>query len=520
MGISQIDKSTRRCVLVGAVLCLCAQMAWAQTEDPFSVRVESNLVLVHAEVYIKDQMDRLRESYERCRTANETMFNRLRASEPYLPKTCGPDVQGLEIRDFRLLEDGVEQKIQSVKEEQSAVVTVRDNLGTHNEWSETPGGRWSNVDLVPPPPITPGAGAHFYQIAYVPVNSEKGKCHQLRITVTRPQAIVYARGQYCYIEHPASDPLNGTSFGKQMENDLDSNGSAKIPLSFQATFFYSDGEKARIDIVLGFPWDHLKHEWAQLNLKATIGILGVAYEAHGGIAARFTDLGCCSFEKPSFLLSNNPDRYSHPRVYLSDPRNRFDSGLLPSHYETQFDLATGKEYDLRVVLSDGKNFGRATAHLKIDSYDGKQLAISSVALCKRFRDAGAAAKEAAAANLAPRYVPLVSRGMQVTPSAETTFKRDEPLFMYFEVYEPLLAQQAKVTVQTQTRIVDTKTGKLKVAFPPSDAAPYERSGSTIIPIGDELKFSELPKGNYRLEVQATDSAGRSTPWRTAEFKLE
>jgi predicted phage tail protein len=42
----------------------------------------------------------------------------------------------------------------------------------------------------------------------------------------------------------------------------------------------------------------------------------------------------------------------------------------------------------------------------------------------------------------------------------------------------------------------------------------------MIPIGDELKVDQLPKGDYRLEVQATDSAGRSTPWRTANFTVE
>jgi hypothetical protein len=70
------------------------------------------------------------------------------------------------------------------------------------------------------------------------------------------------------------------------------------------------------------------------------------------------------------------------------------------------------------------------------------------------------------------------------------------------------------------RIVDARTGEMKEDFPPMDAAPYERPGSIMIPIGDELPVSRLPKGAYRLEVQATDSAGRSTPRRTASFTLE
>jgi hypothetical protein len=35
-----------------------------------------------------------------------------------------------------------------------------------------------------------------------------------------------------------------------------------------------------------------------------------------------------------------------------------------------------------------------------------------------------------------------------------------------------------------------------------------------------MAADQLPKGTCRLEVQATDSAGRSTAWRTANFTVE
>jgi hypothetical protein len=34
---------------------------------------------------------------------------------------------------------------------------------------------------------------------------------------------------------------------------------------------------------------------------------------------------------------------------------------LPSHFEAQIDLPTGAEYELRLVLSDGKKFGRVAS---------------------------------------------------------------------------------------------------------------------------------------------------------------
>ena len=190
---------------------------------------------------------------------------------------------------------------------------------------------------------------------------------------------------------------------------------------------------------------------------------------------------------------------------------------LPTRYETQFDLPPG-EYSLRVVLSDGKNFGRAEVPLNIEKYDKKELALSSVMLCKRIRDAHAAAVESSAANFAPQYVPLVTKGIQVTPTGDTRFKQGEPLYGYFELYELQLAGQP--TVDAHLRVVDAKTGEVKISVHSLSAESYRNAGSPVIPIGREIKTDKLPSGSYRLEVQAVDSTGKSTVWRAATFTVE
>jgi hypothetical protein len=531
-GLRKVDMTRRsRLLLVPAlaatILYVAAPFACAQTEDPFAIRVESNLVLVHTQVYDQGRMHDISTDDLECNEANDIVFRQLRPSEPFLPKEClAAAIHGLAAKDFRVFEDGIEQKIESVKVEPMAGIAVRDNFGVHGERSRTPRSKWSSTDFHVGD--VRGTRGYFYQIAYVPSKPEEGKCHHVKVMVDRPHVAVFAKDQYCYTEHPGGDPLNGSKFGKQLETDLDSEKRGEIPLSLQASVFYTDARKARVEIALEFPWKDLKHQWKGLDLQATIGALGVVYNKDRTLAARFSDLDCCASGSPRFLqqrvvnaktgrlvLNPNPDLI--PRGLLND---HFDPFALPSRYEAQIHLPAGEQYELRVVLSDGAKFGRAVTPLSIDSWDGKQLAISSIALCKRFRDAGAAAQEAAAANLAPQYVPLVSRGVQVTPAADTRFNRGEHLIAYFEVYEPLLSQQPGTQVQAHMRIVDAKNGQIKEEYRPMDAAPYRRPGSTMIPIGDELIVSQLPKGDYRLEVQATDSAGRSTPWRTASFTLE
>ena len=197
---------------------------------------------------------------------------------------------------------------------------------------------------------------------------------------------------------------------------------------------------------------------------------------------------------------------------------RAEQDILPTRFITEIELAPG-EYDLAVVLSDGEKFGRAEAHVYIEKYDGKQLALSSVLLGKRIRDAHAAAVENATANFAPNYVPLVSKGIQVSPTGDTRFGQGEHLYAYFEVYEPQITSQT-TEVRAHVRIVDANTGEIKKDFGNIDAAPYINPGSTVIPIGREVPLQSLPKGSYHLEVQATDSSGQSTPWRAANFSVE
>ena len=159
--------------------------------------------------------------------------------------------------------------------------------------------------------------------------------------------------------------------------------------------------------------------------------------------------------------------------------------------------------------------------------DVREIAISAVSLCREIDDVSAYSSGHAptlpgawTAKLRGDYVPLVSKDVEFKPTGNTRFKKGETLYTYFEVYESLLAGQSRATVQIQMRIVDVKTGELKSDSQPVSATPYEKSGSPVIPIGRGIDISKLPKGSYRLDVQATNSAGKSTAWRTANFTVE
>jgi hypothetical protein len=481
-----MNKLTVGLLLCGTLLCRTEPVARAQQGPP--IRVESREVLVPVFVYDKKRMNF---------TSSWKDF----------------EILDLTLKDFHLFEDGTEQKIQNATiQSWLAYARVSDNFGSHNEYSDTPSGKWRSPDLGPFWSLP--FKVHFYLIAYVPPPSAEASCHQIEVRVDRRNSLVYSRDSYCNTARSTSDPLNGTKFAHQMESDGASGQSGKIPLFLQTSFFYTDDDTARVDIALEFPWDSLEREWNNesvghlYSLHAKIGVLGVVYGKDGVIVARFSGFACCSPDFPVFVPGHLP----------GEAPPGLDPLVIPTSYETQIKLPPGR-YNLRLVLSDGSKFGLAQTMLTVERYDRKEIAISPVALCKRVRPLAVTAQEAAVAELALQYVPLVSKGVVLTPAGDTHFKRSERLFAYFEVYEPL-GEMPAMTVQTRLKITDIKTGQLKVDTALRTAAQWITPGHAVIPIAEQISVDKLPKGQYRLEVQASDSLGKSTIWSAVSFTVE
>jgi hypothetical protein len=417
-------------------------------------------------------------------------------------------IHGLSVNDFRLFEDGQQQMVHSVALESPGFALVGDNFGKHPEIIGVGGGRWSYPDR-PSSDSSQWLAWPQYVIAYVPPPSPVGSCHTIQVKVNRSHVIVWARGEYCNTKHLASDPLDGTEFGKQMEADLASTTQSKIDLTLLAVPFYRDAGQARVYIELEFPWKSIKYEFKNSILYASIGTLLFVYHKDGSLAARFSDFACCDYG--SGVKAPAKGQTSE---FLSDQHR----SIIPTRYETQIDLPAG-EYELRAILSDGEKFGRKQIPLTVDPYDGKQLTLSEIALSRRARKLPAESL-GLPAKLPGAYVPLVSKGVEFTPTMSPRFKKDELLYAYFEVNDPQLQEGSATTVEAHLRILDANTSKMKLDFDPVSATAYVNAGSSLIPIGRGIPLSTLADGPYQLDVQATDSAGKSTPRRTANFVVD
>jgi hypothetical protein len=505
LSVKTIVRFARRLALGCGLLFVSLPSAVAQTESALAIRVEVNQVLVPTFVFYKQRFDGIDTSAEnRCVTESAKALQEKGISVRQLPSTCwGGSILDLGPKDFRLFEDGTEQTIQSVTRQRSHWWQLYDNYGIHREYSGTPTGKWSTSDLgssdwAPPTDVEP------YVIAYTPPQSTKGSCHQIKVSVDHRNVVVFNRSEYCNVQYAPSDPLEGTKSGLQVEGDLASPTKPKIPMLAASGVFFRDSGTPRVQLVLEFPWNSLHREWVDGydRLFATIGVLGMAYRKDGTLAMRFSDQACCPRDAPSWhygLGEAGGDVYA-----------------IPARYETQMDLPPG-DYDVRVILSDGKKFGLIEIPLSLESGDKKQLDLSSVALCKRFHRVDPPSYTEGI--LPSKFMPLVSKGMEFTPAADTTFKKRDPLFAYFEVYEPHRTGGTAADVQFQLRITNADTGQLKIDSGSRPATEFLQPGKEMVSIVQEVAIHDLPKGNYRLEVQASDSAGNRTPWHAAGFTV-
>jgi hypothetical protein len=69
------------------------------------------------------------------------------------------------------------------------------------------------------------------------------------------------------------------------------------------------------------------------------------------------------------------------------------------------------------------------------------------------------------------------------------------------------------------RVTEQKTGLILLDPGLVSAANWVLPESPVVPVGFSLNIHKLEPGDYQVEVQASDAAGRKSEWRTAKFSI-
>ena len=336
----------------------------------------------------------------------------------------------------------------------------------------------------------------YYLLSYTPVEPQEGSCHSIRVKVERSGDVVRARSGYCNV--PPKDRLAGDPIEKQMEAQAAANTSGSLAGSISDPFFYTAANAARVNVVLDFPSSQIGAEKEKGGRFHTeVNILGIAYKADGAAVAQFSDT----------LKRDFADK---------DEFQRFRQ--KPMHYENQFDVAPGK-YTLKVVFSSGGSFGTVVAPLTVDPWDGRHFAMSGLAFSKEYHKVSSA-NTGLDAQLLEGRTPMIAKGMEIVPTGTNQVTKGQTAILYVEVYEPLIVTSSHPPqVALHLKVEDRKTGAVATDMGMLGVDTSVQPGNPVVPVGLQVPVDKLAPGNYRVVVQAVDSAGRSSAVRSMDLDV-
>jgi VWFA-related protein len=334
----------------------------------------------------------------------------------------------------------------------------------------------------------------YYILAYNQPNPvHDGRYHKIRAKVDRPG--VEIRMREGYFDTKKRDFLAGKPTGSALEAQATSSAAGEIPVALSAPYFYERPGVARVNLSLSVPGSAVTFKRHGDVLNSQLNVLGIATRADGWVAARFSDT-----------------------VDLSYPKDqKREVASTPVEYRNTFKIVPG-EYMLRVVLTAGsEEFGKYVTPLNIDPFAGKQLTLSGPAFGERVEPCPTDSAEADLASI-EGSVPLVVNGMQLIPASSNRFKQSRHAMVYVEAYDPLLAQE-KMGLVISFSLFD-RAGARIYSSPPIPIDRNIHPGRSLVPAIFALPMDNPPPGDYRIEIQARDSAGSISPVCVGFFSVE
>jgi hypothetical protein len=119
---------------------------------------------------------------------------------------------------------------------------------------------------------------------------------------------------------------------------------------------------------------------------------------------------------------------------------------------------------------------------------------------------------------------MIAGGKVFVPSGRNRFSKAEAVYFYTEIYDPALglasaSGSAAPALTMEYRILDAKSGEVRLDSGVGGVAGYVRSGNPVVPFATRLPLGALTAGEYRLEARAA-GAGSDCASRVVEFSVE
>lgn len=241
-----------------------------------------------------------------------------------------------------------------------------------------------------------------------------------------------------------------------------------------------------------------------ISLKIPGSVLALAKK--GGKASTDFDFIGQVRENPSGKLvggvrDNIPVKLSDADVSQLEHRHlQYDAGLT---------LPPGK-YNLRFLAREnqtGKMGTFETNFVVPDLSVSKDLRLSSVILSSQKEDVKAAVGSADNDKRALANHPLIQNGQKMVPSITRVFRKDQTLYVYFEVYDPAPEGPSK-SPDLSAQVELLLNGRKAFSSMPENQNKLTPNRPGVASFNFQIPLAKMAVGEYTAQINVIDEAGK------------
>ena len=355
--------------------------------------------------------------------------------------------------------------------------------------SDDTGGKafFDNNDFAPAFAQVQDDTASYYVLGFRSTNpAQDGKYRRLEVRVNRQDVKVsYRHGYYA----PADYKHSNTDQREQaLEDELNSDLPATDLPVYLEPFFFRDGTgRYNMPVVLLIPGAQVPLAKSGDRDKATLDVIGNIKDAKGHVMQQIRDTVKLSVEQSANVKRKNIE------------------------YTTGFTLPAGT-YHLKFVVRENETgkIGSFETDVRVPDLSHAPLKMSSIVL--------AAQRIVPSGSMHRIDNPLVYDGEQYIPNLPHVFRRDQPLYFFYEVYDP--AKYAKAPAGSTTAAakdaghmrvmtsIELLRGTVRVFESPMvDAATLNMPENNAVAFAFTVPLNSLADGQYTCQINVIDDAG-------------
>jgi VWFA-related protein len=355
--------------------------------------------------------------------------------------------------------------------------------------SDDTGGKafFDNNDFTPAFAEVQDDTASYYVLGFRSTNpAQDGKYRRLEIRVNRQDVkISYRHGYYAPADYKHS---NADQREQALQDELSSDLPATDLPVYLEPFFFRDGTgRYNMPVVLLIPGAQIPFAKGSDREKATLDVIGNIKDAKGHIMQQIRDTVKLSVDPSANVKRKNIE------------------------YTTGFTLPAGI-YHLKFVVRENETgkIGSFETDVRVPDLSQAPLKMSSVVL--------AAQRIVPSGNMHRIDNPLVYAGEQYIPNLPHVFRRGQPLYFFYEVYDPAKYPKA---VANATSAAAREAGHMRVMTsiellrgnvrvfesPMVDAATLNMPDNNAVAFAFTVPLNSLADGQYTCQINVVDDAG-------------